>query len=489
MSNSNEHDTTSVGTNITDIKVPVESNTWQLNALTEALGDLTLTVSDSLSVGRGSDNDVVLGSKQVSRNHALLSVLNGKLYLKDLNSSNGTFINEERIEGNKSKHLKADDTVGFASFAFQVMAGTSDAMDAPTDIEQPVETAAALTHTAPTTIDVLPTEVVDAEVVDGDVVDSEVIDSIVLDTKVVDTDIIDAEVVNNDVMDDTTLPIVTADEVLESSEKRHSDDVAATLDEPAIRLEAQPAASSPVEPVVVEETVLDSMILNDTTLDTPTLSTPTLEDTSALNMTTENDVHKNIGKPVVKETIIKEVLSSSESLDHTPTKATQALPTTSAMPSTADKLEPIVSKENLKENLHQEEMTNSSLINESLVNEPMINEPLEKVPTAPQEPAMQQEPIVTPEQDKTTKTALQEEADPDVLRAKQAATGQFSGTTNLGQSRDVGTEGNNAMDQAIDNTANAGHVEKKPSGGWFIWVFVAIIIIGIALWLFNMGGA
>ncbi|MFK4001214.1 peptide-binding protein, partial [Psychrobacter namhaensis] len=96
---------------------------------------------------------------------------------------------------------------------------------------------------------------------------------------------------------------------------------------------------------------------------------------------------------------------------------------------------------------------------------------------------------VQPEHDKTTKTELQEEADPEVLRAKQAATAQFSGTANLGQSRDLGTEGNNAMDQAVSNLANAGQVEKKPSGSWFIWVFLAILVIGLALWLFNMGGA
>ncbi|MGM8887429.1 FHA domain-containing protein, partial [Psychrobacter sp. 1U2] len=72
------------------LKTKEETTTWQLNAMTEALGDLTLTVDDSLSIGRGNDNDVVLGSKAVSRNHALLSVLNGDLYIKDLDSSNGT---------------------------------------------------------------------------------------------------------------------------------------------------------------------------------------------------------------------------------------------------------------------------------------------------------------------------------------------------------------------------------------------------------------
>ena len=74
----------------------LKHDTWQLNALTEALGELTLMVTDSISIGRGSDNDVVLGSKEISRHHAQLSVLNGKLYVKDLSSSNGTFINNDR---------------------------------------------------------------------------------------------------------------------------------------------------------------------------------------------------------------------------------------------------------------------------------------------------------------------------------------------------------------------------------------------------------
>ena len=93
---------------------------WQLTAITEALGDLVLTVEDTLSVGRGQDNDVVLGSKAVSRKHAELSVLNGQLYLKDLGSSNGTFVNDKQLEANKSKHVQADDTIQFASFAFRV---------------------------------------------------------------------------------------------------------------------------------------------------------------------------------------------------------------------------------------------------------------------------------------------------------------------------------------------------------------------------------
>lgn len=326
--------------------VATDGAAWQLNALTEALGALTLTVSDSLSVGRGSDNDVVLGSKQVSRNHAVLSVLNGKLYVKDLESSNGTFINDQRIEANKSTNLAANDTLGFASFSFQVSAPVA-AMD------------------------------------------------------------------NEEVVADKPTLMLSPD------------------------TEIAPIVEA--EPVVKKNVIEEILPIEDNLQATP----------SAAVVQTAN----TLDEPVVKETGINEVLSATlteanpvitESTEHTVVTPKEAPAPTSA----------------------------------SIVQEP-----------APTQPAARQasEAADAAKHDKTTKTALQEEADPDVLRAKQAATGQFSGTANLGQPRDLGTTGNNAMDQAIDNPANAGQIEKKPSGSWFIWLFVAVLIIGLALWLFNMG--
>ena len=326
--------------------VTTEGATWQLNALTEALGDLTLSVSDSLSVGRGSDNDVVLGSKQVSRNHAVLSVLNGELYVKDLESSNGTFINEQRIEGNKSQRLNANDTLGFASFNFQVIAPVAATLDneqaAPVVSDEPVLSTNAVTST----------ESIPAA-------ESTVI-----------------------------APVVS-----EAADKKP------TIEETSIQ-----------EPIV-KETVAAEPVINE-----PIINEPIAKE------------------PVIKETGIDEVLS------------------------VADNNEPSTS-----------------------TSTPVVEEP------APSAVRQAQYDSDAAAHDKTTTTTLQEEADPDVLRAKQAATAQFSGTANLGQPRDLGTSGNNAMDQALNNPANAGQAEKKPSGGWFIWVFIAILIIGLALWLFNKG--
>ena len=346
-------------TNDTDNMNALTSDTWQLNALTEALGDLTLTVTDSLSVGRGSDNDVVLGSKEVSRNHAQLTVLNGQLYVKDLASSNGTFINDERITANEVKHLAASDKLGFASFSFQVIAPVATMTTEQVEVDKP-------------TLMLSP-----------------------------DTEI---------------APIVEA------------------------------------EPVVKETIITEMLPVEDATEAAPVVATVQPE---------QVDSATQIGEPVIKETGITDILAAADKAE-----SVEAAPRESVAE------QPVIADE--------------PVLREAPVTEPLVM--AESTSTA--SPVYETEVIesaVELEHDKTTTTVLQEEADPDVLRAKQAATSQFSGTANLGQPRDVGTEGNNALDQALNNPATSGAVEKKASGSWFIWVFIAIIIIGLALWLFNTG--
>jgi pSer/pThr/pTyr-binding forkhead associated (FHA) protein len=421
-------------TNETESMNTAASTTWQLNALTEALGDLTLTVSDSLSIGRGSDNDVVLGSKQVSRNHAVLSVLDGQLYVKDLDSSNGTFINEQRIAGNESSHLKANDTLGFASFSFQVQASAAPATTesetlAPVVTEEPV----ADTHEKADTATVLETPASEP------VTEEQVVEESVLKESSSKEALIEEE------------PII----------KR-------TVNEPVVKEtgieEMLPATDDtvPVEPAPVDtgsDMTEDSVTPTHKTVET-VIEEPATEETASTD-------------PVVKETGIDEVLSDADAASPAPVEETPVATEVVADASvpTATETEAVTSTEPL-----QAASTDSAPV-------------VEDQPAMHEEPVMHEEPAVQDEHDKTTKTELQEEADPEVLKAKQAASAQFSGTANLGQPRDLGTEGNNAMDQEISNPAHAGHVEKKASGGWFIWVFVTILIIGLALWLFNMGGA
>lgn len=52
---------------------------------------------DVLSVGRARDNDVVIENLSVSRNHARIKKEDGKYFLTDMNSANGTLVNGVRI--------------------------------------------------------------------------------------------------------------------------------------------------------------------------------------------------------------------------------------------------------------------------------------------------------------------------------------------------------------------------------------------------------
>ncbi len=52
---------------------------------------------DRVTIGRAMQNDIVITSKRVSREHACIRREGWRLILEDLNSTNGTFLNDERL--------------------------------------------------------------------------------------------------------------------------------------------------------------------------------------------------------------------------------------------------------------------------------------------------------------------------------------------------------------------------------------------------------
>ena len=64
------------------------------------IGQVALTQAEGRpykSIGRTPDNDIVLSHPQVSSKHAILHNDNGKLFLEDRGSSNGTYVRGQRI--------------------------------------------------------------------------------------------------------------------------------------------------------------------------------------------------------------------------------------------------------------------------------------------------------------------------------------------------------------------------------------------------------
>ena len=120
------HNTNAVNTmNLTD---NWQGTSWQLIGLSPALADLTINIDKSLSIGRSDSNDLVLAASQISRQHAKINRIGEQLYVQDLGSSNGTFINGERIS--KEAHaLQATDELAFADLVFLVVNAPVDALD------------------------------------------------------------------------------------------------------------------------------------------------------------------------------------------------------------------------------------------------------------------------------------------------------------------------------------------------------------------------
>ncbi len=52
-----------------------------------------------LKIGRTSPADIVIADSEVSRSHCMVALVNGELLVSDLNSTNGTFIDGNRITG------------------------------------------------------------------------------------------------------------------------------------------------------------------------------------------------------------------------------------------------------------------------------------------------------------------------------------------------------------------------------------------------------
>lgn len=120
------HQTNTVDTmNLTDNS---QGTSWQLIGLSPALADLTIDIDKSLSIGRSDSNDLVLATSQISRQHAKINRIGEQLYVQDLGSSNGTFINGERISTD-AHALQATDELAFADLVFLVVNAPVDALD------------------------------------------------------------------------------------------------------------------------------------------------------------------------------------------------------------------------------------------------------------------------------------------------------------------------------------------------------------------------
>lgn len=64
-----------------------------------------------ITIGRDSGNSIVIDDRMVSRFHAEVQKIEDSYYIRDMGSSNGTFVNGNRVPDGKYIKLGKDDAI------------------------------------------------------------------------------------------------------------------------------------------------------------------------------------------------------------------------------------------------------------------------------------------------------------------------------------------------------------------------------------------
>ena len=78
-----------------------------------------IALTAKITIGRALENDIVIDNKLASRYHALIQKIRDQFFVKDMGSTNGTFLNGRRIPADKYVKLNQGDkiTVGSVNVA------------------------------------------------------------------------------------------------------------------------------------------------------------------------------------------------------------------------------------------------------------------------------------------------------------------------------------------------------------------------------------
>ncbi|WP_346839881.1 FHA domain-containing protein [Microbulbifer sp. SAOS-129_SWC] len=125
---------------VTRLKSAAGSNgvAWALRANHPAIAGRVFPVRESSVVGRSDECDITFSLSHLSRRHARLDVRDGLLFVVDLGSANGTYLNNKRVAETR---VRRGDELRFDTLSFSVV-GPADDLNKTT--VRPVVSAAQL---------------------------------------------------------------------------------------------------------------------------------------------------------------------------------------------------------------------------------------------------------------------------------------------------------------------------------------------------------
>lgn len=102
---------------------------WALKANHTALANRVFPLKDITVIGRAADCDISLSAAHLSRRHAQLQIIDGALFVKDLGSANGTFLNGKQV---MEARVRRGDELRFDALSFGVLGRSVDELSKTT---------------------------------------------------------------------------------------------------------------------------------------------------------------------------------------------------------------------------------------------------------------------------------------------------------------------------------------------------------------------
>jgi pSer/pThr/pTyr-binding forkhead associated (FHA) protein len=130
-------------------------------ALKKVSNGQEMPIVGPISVGRSEDSNLRLLEGQPSRHHALISTDGAQVFVEDLGSTNGTFVNNQRIDAKTKVKLNAGDRLRFDTEEF-VLRDTAPAVAAAPPVDADKTQFRAPPARQPEPVNVAPTVRIEA---------------------------------------------------------------------------------------------------------------------------------------------------------------------------------------------------------------------------------------------------------------------------------------------------------------------------------------
>ena len=78
--------------------------------------DIIYSLNKTNLIGRNNNCNIVLNHSSIENEHAKIEIIDNDIFLIDLNSVNGTYLNNTKLEGNKLVKLKNKDNIKFGNY-------------------------------------------------------------------------------------------------------------------------------------------------------------------------------------------------------------------------------------------------------------------------------------------------------------------------------------------------------------------------------------